>query len=220
MSKGGSTSSEVKLPDWVDAQSQANVAKANQIASMGYQPWYGPSVAAMTPLQEASFQNTGSLASAYGMGTPTGADLTRGGMDAPTQYAGGVRGYSSEPIYSAAKDQWAAANPAQAELYNSFFIDPVTGKVGANAMPQGLDMGTPTQTASSSGGSSFDALPLPSGSAPASGGVSGFNPSLKDVLNFAINPVGTVVNGLISRERTSANPSGAVSTSVRPTARR
>lgn len=219
MSKGGSTSSEVKLPDWVDAQSQANVAKANQVASMGYQPWYGPSVAAMTPLQEASFQNTGSLASAYGMGTPTGADLTRGGMDVPTEYAGGVRGYSSEPIYSAAKNQWAAANPAQAELYNSFFIDPVTGKVGANAMPQGLDMGTPTQPASSSGGSSFDALPLPSGSAQ-SGGASGFNPSLRDVLNFAINPVGTVVNGLISRERTSTPQGGAVSTSVRPNARR
>jgi hypothetical protein len=54
-----------------------------------------------------------------------------GGMPAATEFAGGVRGYSSAPLYQQAVDELAAQRPAQAQFIESFFIDPVTGQVGS-----------------------------------------------------------------------------------------
>ena len=98
MSKGGSSTTEVKIPEYIEAAAQRNLNKAERISQLGYVPQYGPDVAAFTPMQQASFQNTANAASAFGMAAPTSQRDIMGGMDAPTTYAGGVQGYSAAPI--------------------------------------------------------------------------------------------------------------------------
>ena len=132
MSKGGSTSSSVTVPDYIENAARRNLNKAEGISQIGYTPYYGPDVAAVTPMQQASFQNTANVADAFGMGTPSSGFDIMGGMGEPTQYANGVRGYSSAPIYEQSLDELAARRPAQKAYMDSFFIDPYTGAPGAN----------------------------------------------------------------------------------------
>ena len=126
--KGGTQTSQITIPDYIEDAARRNLAKAEDISQIGYVPYYGPDVAAFTPMQEASFQQTADVASAFGLAAPTAAADIMGGMPAPTQYAGGVRGYSAAPMYEQAVSELAAQRPAQAEYLQSFFIDPMTGE--------------------------------------------------------------------------------------------
>ena len=132
--KGGSTSSSVEIPEYIEKAAQRNLNKAERISQLGYVPYYGPDVAAFTPMQQASFQNTANVANAFGMGTPTSQSDIMGGMPTPTQYAGGVSGYSSAPLYEQSLDQLAMQRPAQKSYMDSFFIDPYSGSYGSNAL--------------------------------------------------------------------------------------
>ncbi len=136
--KGGSTSSSVEIPEYIEKAAQRNLNKAERISQLGYVPYYGPDVAAFTPMQQASFQNTADVASAFGMGAPMSQQDIMGGMGAPTQYAGGVSGYSSAPIYQQSLDELARQRPAQKSYMDSFFIDPYSGSYGSNA-PMPID---------------------------------------------------------------------------------
>ena len=136
--KGGSTSSSVEIPEYIEKAAQRNLNKAERISQLGYVPYYGPDVAAFTPMQQASFQNTANVANAFGMETPTSQSDIMGGMGAPTQYAGGVSGYSSAPIYEQSLDELARQRPAQKSYMDSFFIDPYSGSYGSNA-PMPID---------------------------------------------------------------------------------
>ena len=136
--KGGSTSSSVEIPEYIEKAAQRNLNKAERISQLGYVPYYGPDVAAFTPMQQASFQNTADVAGAFGMGAPMSQQDIMGGMGAPTQYAGGVSGYSSAPIYQQSLDELARQRPAQKSYMDSFFIDPYTGSYGSNA-PMPID---------------------------------------------------------------------------------
>lgn len=129
--KGGTKTSTVEIPEYIERAAQRNLNRAEQIAQMGYVPYYGPDVAAFTPMQEAAMQNVASAAGAFGLATPTGASVT--GMPTATEYAGGIRGYSSSPMFEQAQAELAARRPAQKSYIDSFFIDPVTGTYGANA---------------------------------------------------------------------------------------
>ena len=129
--KGGSTTSSVEIPEYIEEAARRNLAKAEDISQIGYVPYYGPDVAAFTPFQEAGFQQTADVASAFGMGPQMSQTDIMGGMPAATEFAGGVRGYSSAPLYQEAVDELAAQRPAQAQFIESFFIDPVTGQVGS-----------------------------------------------------------------------------------------
>ena len=131
--KGGSTTSSVEIPEYIEKAAQRNLNKAERISQLGYVPYYGPDVAAFTPMQQASFQNTADVASAFGMNAPTSQQDIMGGMGAPTQYAGGVSGYSSAPIYQQSLDELARQRPAQKSYMDSFFIDPYSGAQGSNA---------------------------------------------------------------------------------------
>ena len=115
--KGGTETSEGKIPAYIEHYAKQNLQRAAEVAQLGYQPYYGPDVAAMTPLQEAAMGNNESAANAFGMATPT----QNSAMGAPTEYANGVRGYSSQPIYQNAVDDYTAANPEQAAQYNALF---------------------------------------------------------------------------------------------------
>ena len=133
MSKGGSTTSEVKVPEYIEAAAQRNLNRADKVSQLGYVPEYGPSVAAFTPNQQAAFQNTANTADAFGMSAPTSQRDIMGGMDAPTTYANGVQGYSSAPMYEQMVAELAANRPGQKSYIDSFFIDPTSGNYSSQA---------------------------------------------------------------------------------------
>ena len=129
--KGGSSTNEVTIPEYIEAAAQRNLNKAERISQIGYTPYYGPDVAAFTPMQQAAFQNTADTAGAFGMAAPTSQQDIMGGMPAPTTYAGGVQGYSSAPMFEQSLDELGRQRPGQKSYIDSFFIDPFTGG-GAN----------------------------------------------------------------------------------------
>ena len=129
--KGGSTTSSVTVPEYIEAAAQRNLNKAERISQIGYTPYYGPDVAGFTPMQQAGFQNIADTAGAFGMAAPTSQQDIMGGMGPATTYAGGVQGYSSAPIYEQALQTLGERRPGQKAYIDSFFIDPYSG--GATA---------------------------------------------------------------------------------------
>jgi len=133
MSKGGSTTSEVKVPEYIEAAAQRNLNRADKVSQLGYVPEYGPTVAAFTPMQQAAFQNTAGAAGAFGMSSPTSQRDIMGGMAPPTTYANGVQGYSSAPMYEQMVAELARNRPGQKSYIDSFFIDPTSGNYSSQA---------------------------------------------------------------------------------------
>jgi hypothetical protein len=115
---------------------QRNLARADQVSQIGYTPYYGPDVAAMTPMQIAAMQNTGAAASAFGL--PTVSD-PMAGMPTPQTFAGGVQGYSSAPLFQQSLEALRVNAPGQYAAIQSLFIDPRTGAApfGITSMPMG-----------------------------------------------------------------------------------
>lgn len=134
----GSTESEVKIPEWLEEAAKANLGQAQDVASIGYTPYYGPDVAAFNPTQQAAFQNTADASRAFGLSAPTDA---MAGMPQAQDFGGGVMGYSSQPLFQDAVDRFAADRPAQASLIDSFFIDPQTGQGGSVSSGNTAGMG-------------------------------------------------------------------------------
>jgi hypothetical protein len=132
--KGGSTTSQVQVPQWLNDAAQGNVAKAEEMAKIGNVDYRGPDVAAFTPMQMASFQNTQDAANAFGVAVPAGGPMA--GMPTAQTFAGGVQGYSAAPIYDQAKAEMQRLNPAQYEAIMAPFINGQTG-----AMPGGAYAG-------------------------------------------------------------------------------
>ena len=158
MSKGGSSTS-VEIPEYIENAARNNLQRADFVSKLGYVPQsFGPTVAAFTPMQQSAFGNTAAAADAFGLGTPTGADIY-GGMGAPTQFANGVSAYSAAPIFNQTMADFAAARPGQFNAINSMFIDPygynpagffdMGGLVDVNT---GLPTDTTTTTPSTGGG--------------------------------------------------------------------
>jgi hypothetical protein len=125
--KGGSTTSEIKVPQYIEDAAKANLAKAAGISEVGYTPYYGPDVAAFNPMQQAMFQNTSDVANAFGMATPTNPQDIMGNMGRPQTYANGVTGYSSAPMFQDAVDTLGYFRPNQKALMDSFFVNPNIG---------------------------------------------------------------------------------------------
>ena len=125
----GSTESKVKIPKWLEEAAKANLGQAQDIASIGYTPYYGADVAAFNPMQAAGFQNTADASRAFGLSAPTDA---MAGMP-QAQNFGGVMGYSSQPLFSDAVSRFEQDRPAQKALIDSFFIDPRTGAQGSGS---------------------------------------------------------------------------------------
>jgi len=122
--KGGSQSTSVTIPAWVQQAAQGNLARADEISRIGYAPYYGPDVAAFQPGQNAAFQNTANANQAFGLqgATPN--------MPPPQEFAPGVQGYSSAPILEAAMNELQIRRPGQYDAITGMFIDPVTGNSG------------------------------------------------------------------------------------------
>lgn len=148
--KGGSQTTKVQVPAYIENAAKKNLARADEISRIGYTPYYGPDVAAFSPMQQASFQNTADTASAFGMSAPASQQAIMGGMSAPTTYAGGVSGYSSAPMYEQSLETLKAKRPAQYAAIMGQFIDPVSspaasGKGGGSVAAPSV---APTSSAS------------------------------------------------------------------------
>lgn len=122
--KGGSTTSKVTIPAWLEDAARGNIAKANEIAQTGYVPYYGPDVAAMSPQQIAAMKGTNQAALAFGLDT---AD-PMAGLPTPTTYENGMQGYSSGGLYDQAIAELKSRAPAQYDALMAPFINPVTGE--------------------------------------------------------------------------------------------
>ena len=116
--KGGSSTSAQQIPDWMKEPAVRNIARAEQAQQIGYQPYYGLDVAAMNPTQMAAGQMNVDAAQAFGMAPPS---LTAYQGMAQPQMVGGMRGYSSAPMYEQAVAAGAQADPTQAQIYNTLF---------------------------------------------------------------------------------------------------
>jgi len=139
MSKGGSTTSKTEIPPWLENAAIENINKARGVSELGYVPYYGPDVAAFSPMQQQSMQSTGNAASAFGL-APQGFDAMAG-MPQAQSFAGGIQGYSSAPLYEESLAQLQQKRPAQYKAMTDMFIDPFTG-----ARPSGNYTATPEQT--------------------------------------------------------------------------
>ena len=153
MGKAGSTST-VEIPAWLEDAARRNIGRADQVSQIGSVPTsYGPTVAAFTPMQNSAFMNTADMASQYGLGSPGGGEIT--GMPPPTDFGGGIMGYSAKPLYDYTMDEFRTDRPGQAAFIDNFFIDPYTGQpsirpnVGMNGQPM---MGSGSGGGSNSGG--------------------------------------------------------------------
>ena len=118
--KGGSQTQQVEIPKWIEEPATRNLARAEAAQKIGYQPYYGPDVAAFNPTQLAAMQSNIGAAEAFGLLQP-GMTAAQG-MPAPQTFAGGQMGYSSAPLYEQAVAEMEARNPAQAAAYNRLFV--------------------------------------------------------------------------------------------------
>lgn len=124
MSKGGTSS--VEIPAWLENAAIENINRARDVQKIGYTPYYGPDVAAMTPMQEQAMRATGSAAQAFGL---AGADFDpMAGMPTASEFTGGVRGYSSAPLFEEAVGTLRQVRPGQALATEGMFIDPYSGQ--------------------------------------------------------------------------------------------
>jgi hypothetical protein len=120
--KGGSQTTSVQVPEWLETAAKGNLARADELAKIGYTPYYGPDVAAMTPSQIAAMQGTNAAASAFGLGSVD----PMAGMPAAQSF-GGMQAYSSGGLYDQALADLQARAPGQFAAMRAPFIDPVTG---------------------------------------------------------------------------------------------
>ena len=117
MSKGGSTTSQVQIPSYLSDAARRNLSRASQISNIGYTPYYGADVAAMTPMQQASMQGTNQMASAFGL--PSVSNPMAGMPQ--SQDFGGMQAYSSAPMYEQSLQSLAQNRPEQYQAIESMF---------------------------------------------------------------------------------------------------
>jgi hypothetical protein len=124
--KGGGQTQVTEIPKWLEEPTVRNIARAEQVQQMEYQPWTGLDVAAQTPQQQMANQMGLNTASAFGM-TPAGyGNVNASSGLPPTQTIGGVTGYSSLPMYDQALAEARARDPRSAQIRNTLY----TGDTG------------------------------------------------------------------------------------------
>lgn len=127
MSKGGKQTTKVELPKNIQQAGESNIQQAQQVGQLGYVPYYGPEVAAMTPMQLAAGQGISSAAGAFGL--PGGGMSPMQGMPQPQTFAGGIQGYSSGNVFEQALRDFQQNRPGQYQAMMDMFINPQTGQM-------------------------------------------------------------------------------------------
>lgn len=116
--KGGSESVNVEIPGWAEDAARNNLARADDISRIGYTPYFGPDVAALSPMETSAFNNTNAMAQQFGM---AGGGL---GFPQAQNFGGGVSGYSSGGLYAQALQELADRRPGQYQAISDLFINP------------------------------------------------------------------------------------------------
>lgn len=218
--KGGSQTTQVQIPEWMSSAARQNLARADRVAQLDFMPYFGPDVAAMTPMQQAAMQNTNQAALSFGMAAPTDA---MAGIPMAQTFSGGLQGYSSAPLYQQSVQALESAMPGAVAARNAMFIDPVTG-----AQPM-YPFGTAVAPAPAPGPQGFDwargggggggGMSMGSGVAPAprtGGGTGSFG--LPDPMSgaFAGTNLPGVGGSVVNRITRALAPAPAPAPLVRP----
>ena len=134
MAGGGSNTqtTTVEIPAWLQEAAQSGLARGQQAAGIGYVPYRGPDVAALTALQQAAMANTSAASSAFGLGA---SPMPGAGMPAVQTFAGGLQGYSSAPLYDQALKELKMRDPAQYAKLMAPFNG--SAQFGITSMPMG-----------------------------------------------------------------------------------
>ena len=130
MAKGGSTTTEKIAPKFAETAEQQKIGLGRDLSAMGYNPYFGPDIAAMSPLESAAYEGTNLMSGAFNMPTAVG-----GYMPQPTTFAGGVQGYSSAPMFVESRDALRQYTPGSFDYLESFMVDPMSGETGSRAAP-------------------------------------------------------------------------------------
>ena len=115
--KGGSQTTAVEVPPHVSDAARRNLKRADKIAGIGYTPYFGADVAAMTPMQQAAMQGTNQMSSAFGL--PSVSDPMAGMPQA--QDFGGMQAYSSAPLFEQSLQSLAQNRPEQYKAIEGMF---------------------------------------------------------------------------------------------------
>jgi hypothetical protein len=131
---GGSKSTSVSVPAWLEDAGRSALARSEAVSRIPYAPYYGPDVAAMTPMQVAAMRGTNQMAEAFG--SPT-ADVTAG-MPTAQDY-GGMSAYSAGPMYDAALAELQRRQPGTYDAIMAQFggTAGAGGGVGSSASATG-----------------------------------------------------------------------------------
>jgi len=123
--KGGSQTTKVEIPKWMEDAAKKNLARGEAVSRIGYVPKFGPDIAAFNEADRAARANVNAMAQAFGM---AGA----GDFSMPEEIdVGGVRGYSSAPLYEQALEELKTRQPGIYQAIVSQFIDPLgSGDIG------------------------------------------------------------------------------------------
>lgn len=131
---GGSKSTSVTVPQWLEDAGKEALARSRDVSRIPYAAYYGPDVAAMTPMQVAAMRGTNQMAEAFG--SPT-ADVTAG-MPTAQDY-GGMSAYSAGPMYDAALAELQRRQPGTYDAIMAQFggTAGAGGGVGSSASATG-----------------------------------------------------------------------------------
>lgn len=126
--KGGGQTTQVEIPPFIEQAAKENLRRAQKTAGMGYLPYYGPEVAAFSPLQQQAMRATGGAAEAFGLAGPGFDPLA--GMPRADFYDGGLRGYGSGGLLEEALGELQTRSPTQFAAYRNLptLTPPVAGE--------------------------------------------------------------------------------------------
>ena len=137
--KGGSQTSAQEIPKWLEDAVIQNLNQAKSAAEIGYVPYYGQDVAALSPMEQSAMQGTMGAMSAFGM-APKGAQY-QSSLPEPS-VVNGMRGYRSGDLYDAALQELSVRAPDQAKRYTDFYKNlsdtPMISNAPANANASGM----------------------------------------------------------------------------------
>ena len=115
--KGGSQTTQVEIPQFIEAAARENLARAQRTAQMGYLPYYGPEVAAFSPMQEQAMRATGGAAEAFGLAGPGFDPLA--GVPRAEEFRGGLRGFGSGSLFEETLGELRRRSPQQFAQYGA-----------------------------------------------------------------------------------------------------
>lgn len=133
--KGGSQTSKVEIPAWLEDPSKRAINRGEQIGKIGYVPYMGPDIAAMSGQQMAGIDNTNQMAQAFGMASSPST------LPQAQDFGNGVSGYASAPLFQGAQDAMPGKQRHQIDaLFNDYGMSsPTDWKAGlTNTVQNGI----------------------------------------------------------------------------------